>query len=1706
MRKRTLTSRVAALSLFTVVGLVAALAIAWPNLARAHSPGGASLTALTVTSDGTPLPLTPTFSSTVHYYTIPVADTVTQITIKATPEGDGTVAYKNETGTTLTDADTNTDGMQVDIPTAGQRINVKVAHTDGTEVLEEYGVLVIRDGPAVPDLLVLMELYNSTDGANWKGNPNWGSTEPFEEWDALVTVNGDNERIQLLALDAQNLVGTIPASLNNLDKMKVLDLSFNKLTGPIPDLSGITNLTELALHENQLSGTIPASLGAITSLELLWLAKNRLTGPIPEELGNLIELEDLHLYGNALTGPIPDLSKLTGLLSLRLAGNQLTGPITGLSSLTDLEYLTLPNNQLSGEITGLSSLTGLVELKLFNNNLSGEIPDLSSITSLRWLSLAGNRFTGEIPASLGSHGPLRHLFLDRNQLDGTIPEELGSLRNLKTLNLGDNQLTGTIPEELGNLRNLEFLYLDNNQLSGPIPAELGRLGGLRVTRFAGNALTGCVPNGLRYLMNAPDVTMLDPEATDAEMLTLKAQDFIALGLPFCTLSSLTLSGVTLQQAFASDTVVYTASVAYTVESTTVTATLHNSNDTISIMKGMASYPSGAAVPLAVGPNEITIKVTTTDRTPTHTYTVTIFRAEVDQATLMALYNSTDGRRWTNRANWGSTEPLNTWYGVSTDTNGRVTELNLGGNNLVGTLPAALGNLDQMVNLQLWGNQLRGAIPASLGGLTNLQDLSFSNNHMSGSIPDLSDLTNLQKLYLQGNQLSGTIPASLGSITSLTHLYLNYNQLSGALPNSLGDLTSLQELVLSSNHLDGTIPDLSSLTSLWELSLDFNQLDGTIPTSLNSLTSLRQLTLNDNQLSGTIPTLSSLIGLELLLLHSNNLTGGIPASLNSLTSLIKLDLSHNQLSGTIPDLSGLVNLDLLSLRNNQLTGPIPAWLGQLTGLGILYLSLNQLSGDFPQELGNLTNLYFARFAGNPSLTGCVPLGLRELVTDERDHDFIALNLPFCMLSTLAFSDVTLTPTFASATTVYTAFVVNTVESTTVTPTLADSSDRFSIKKGRRSYPSGEAVPLAVGSNVITIKVIPSDSTPTLTYTVTIFREGVDRATLTALYNSAGGASWTDKTNWGSPTEPLNTWFGVKVDGNGNVTELALPDNNLSGPLPAELGSLTSLTTLDLSDNQLSGTIPDLSSLTQLQNLYLGDNQLSGTIPDWLGSLTGLQKLSLRDNRLTGTIPAELGNLFSLDLLYLDGNQLNGPIPAALGSLSGLQVTRFAGNALTGCVPNGLRYLVTAPEFESLPAHDFIAVDANDDGDTTDDGDTPGLGLPFCTLRSLTLSGVTLEPVFASDTVVYTAAAAHDVLDTFVQATTHNNNDTVSITKSADTYTSGNPVLLDVGSNVITIEVTPADGTPTHTYTVTVTRAPNTPPAFNEGLTTTRGVDENTTAGRDIGDPVRATDDDNDTLTYSLDATGAASFDIDESSGQLRTKADLDHETKSSYTVTVSVRDSLDSNGDADEATDDTIRVTIQVANVNEGPEFPSSETGMRSSYENTGAGMNIGTPVAATDDDDDDTLTYSLDVPSRATFAIDASSGQLRTNAALDYETQTTYTVTVTAADPSGLNDTIEVTITVNNVDEDGTVTLSSTQPIEGTLLTATLDDPDDVSGSVTWSWRSSPNRNLPWDPPQWGNRRLLYAGCRRCGPLPAGHRLLHRWRRVGQERTGRLDQ
>ena len=85
-------------------------------------------------------------------------------------------------------------------------------------------------------------------------------------------------------------------------------------------------------------------------------------------------------------------------------------------------------------------------------------------------------------------------------------------------------------------------------------------------------------------------------------------------------------------------------------------------------------------------------------------------AELDRAALEALYDSTDGANWTNSTNWKIDDDLGTWYGVLVNSDGRVTDLNLANNNLVGTLPDELGNLTSLRALTLNKNQLTGEIP------------------------------------------------------------------------------------------------------------------------------------------------------------------------------------------------------------------------------------------------------------------------------------------------------------------------------------------------------------------------------------------------------------------------------------------------------------------------------------------------------------------------------------------------------------------------------------------------------------------------------------------------------------------------------------------------------------------------------------------------------------------------------------------------------------------------------------------------------------------------------------------------------------------------------------------------------------------------------------------------------------------------------------
>lgn len=177
--------------------------------------------------------------------------------------------------------------------------------------------------------------------------------------------------------------------------------------------------------------------------------------------------------------------------------------------------------------------------------------------------------------------------------------------------------------------------------------------------------------------------------------------------------------------------------------------------------------------------------------------------------------------------------------------------------------------------------------------------------------------------------------------------------------------------------------------------------------------------------------------------------------------------------------------------------------------------------------------------------------------------------------------------------------------------------------------------------------------------------IERDALIALYNSTNGPGWDSNTGWGT-ADPYCNWFGVTCDSNEHVIRLLLGINNLKGPIPPELGNLSSLEVLYLPSNQLNGTIPaTMSNLGNLQVLDLSGNQLTGPIPPELGNLSSLDYLWLTDNQLSGFIPPELGDLSSLKELILDNNQLNDPIPKELSNLSSLRLLSLSSNPTLSC---------------------------------------------------------------------------------------------------------------------------------------------------------------------------------------------------------------------------------------------------------------------------------------------------------------------------------------------------------------------------------------------------------------------------------------------------------
>ena len=223
---------------------------------------------------------------------------------------------------------------------------------------------------------------------------------------------------------------------------------------------------------------------------------------------------------------------------------------------------------------------------------------------------------------------------------------------------------------------------------------------------------------------------------------------------------------------------------------------------------------------------------------------------------------------------------------------------------------------------------------------------------------------------------------------------------------------------------------------------------------------------------------------------------------------------------------------------------------------------------------------------------------------------------------------------------------------------------------------------------------------------------------------------------------------------------------------------------------------------------------------------------------------------------------------------------------------------------------------------------------------------------------------------------------------------------------------------------------------------RSIEENTASGMSIGTPVAAKDADN--LTYALGGTDMASFSIDRADGQLMTKAKLDYETQDTYTVTVTVTDSFGQSA--------TVTATIKVTDEDETPEL---EGDVPAKYPEKSTDL-VATFTAM--DPEGESVLWSLNGTDASDFTI--TGGVLRFKSSPNFEAprggsdsnSNIYEVTVQASDGGTANADKAVSIRVTNVEETGTVTLSTLQPQVDMAIMATLSDPDGPEGTVSWQW------------------------------------------------------
>ncbi|XP_027152239.1 receptor like protein 21-like [Coffea eugenioides] len=262
--------------------------------------------------------------------------------------------------------------------------------------------------------------------------------------------------LRILNLSRNYFEGNIPQSLGNLTELWSIDLSYNRLSGEVPEeiATGCSSLMNLVLSYNNLDGNFPSTFMNISNLYILYLDSNYFTGHISYALCPSVSVRYLDFSYNGFQGRIPSLiGNCSSLISLDMSANLLEGSLPeAICKLSQLEFLDLSKNQLIGPL-----------------------PACSQLTSFKFLHLHHNMISGSILTMLSGSFNLRTLDLSTNKLSGGIPRFTDKLKKLRVLLLGGNELQGHIPLHLCQLQKLTIMDLSQNKFSGPLPSCFSKI-------------------------------------------------------------------------------------------------------------------------------------------------------------------------------------------------------------------------------------------------------------------------------------------------------------------------------------------------------------------------------------------------------------------------------------------------------------------------------------------------------------------------------------------------------------------------------------------------------------------------------------------------------------------------------------------------------------------------------------------------------------------------------------------------------------------------------------------------------------------------------------------------------------------------------------------------------------------------------------------------------------------------------------------------------------------------------------------------------------------------------------------------------------------------------------------------------------------------------------------------------------------------------